>query len=291
MSDQNPNFADMNEQAQLNYARIAAAIEYISINFQKQPDLDEIARHVHVSPAHFQKLFIDWAGVSPKKFLQFISLDYAKHLLRNHQSANLFDVTYQTGLSSTSRLHDLFVKIEGMTPAEYKYGGKDLSIQYANYDSPFGKLLVANTAKGICYLSFLEANDNGMNALTNQFPNAHFIHNQNEVNAAALKVFEVGREQNEQIKLHIKGTPFQMKIWEALLRIPLGQVSTYGEIAHSVGQSGASRAVGTAIGSNPVAFLIPCHRVIRSTGAIGGYMWGTTRKLAIRGWESASMHE
>ncbi|MDF2455399.1 MAG: ada [Cytophagaceae bacterium] len=212
----------MNKQEEINYSRIAEAIDYIRVHFKEQPSLDEIAAHLHLSPFHFQRLFSDWAGVSPKQFLQFISVGYAKQLLREKQ-ITLFDAAEATGLSGTGRLHDLFVKIEGMTPGEYKNGGEQLAIQYSFQESPFGKLLIASTNKGIC------------------------------------------------------------------LTIPLGALTTYGSIAEHIQNPSASRAVGTAIGSNPVAFLIPCHRVIQGSGVIGGYMWGPTRKTAIIGWEAAQM--
>lgn len=276
----------MNEQQQLNYNRIAEAIAYIKNNFKKQPNLDEVAEQVHLSPFHFQRLFSEWAGTTPKKFLQYISIEHAKTLLTDKQ-ATLFDTAFETGLSGTGRLHDLFVNIEGMTPAEYKNGGNNLSINYSFAESPFGNLIVASTAKGICHMAF---NDDDTKALTNlkqKFPNATFQKKIDLIQQNALFVFQNDWSKLPEIKLHLKGTEFQLKVWETLLKIPMGQLSTYGNIAEQIGNANASRAVGTAIGNNPVAFLIPCHRVIQSSGNIGGYMWGETRKTAIIGWESA----
>ncbi|MEJ7611195.1 MAG: methylated-DNA--[protein]-cysteine S-methyltransferase [Ferruginibacter sp.] len=276
----------MNPQGNLNYDRIAAAIRYIGANFKTQPNLDEVAAHVHLSPFHFQKMFTDWAGVSPKKFLQYISIGYAKNLLKEKQ-ANLFDTAYETGLSGTGRLHDLFVKIEGMTPGEYKNGGETLQINYSFAETPFGNIAVASTKKGICYMAFAEDEKNALDDLRLHFPNAGFKQMTDLIQQNALYIFTHSPAKPEEIRLHLKGTDFQLKVWETLLKIPSGKLSTYGRIAESIDSPGASRAVGTAIGSNPVAFLIPCHRVIRSTGMSGGYMWGAERKSAIIGWEGA----
>jgi len=276
----------MTTQHTIQYNRIAEAIEYIKNNFKMQPNLDEVAQQVHLSPAHFQRLFTEWAGTSPKKFLQYISVEHAKKILKQER-ATLFETAFETGLSSTSRLHDLFVNIEGMTPAEYKNGGKNLSVNYSFAQSPFGSLIVASTPKGICYMAFEEEEEKALSDLKSKFPNAGFQQTRDMIQQNALLIFENDRSRLPEIKLHLKGTGFQLKVWEALLKIPMGQLTTYGSIAQNTGNANASRAVGTAIGSNPVAFLIPCHRVIQSTGAFGGYMWGTTRKTAIIGWEGA----
>lgn len=273
-------------QAQTDFNRIATAIEFLKNNFSKQPALEEVAQHVHMSPFHFQKMFTEWAGVSPKKFLQYISVEYAKGILKNNQ-AKLSDAAYETGLSGTGRLHDLFINIEGMTPGEYKNGGESLSINYSFAESPFGNLLIASTAKGICYMAFHDYEKSGFQGLQNQFPNAHFKQMTDIMQQNALYIFTHERLKLSEIKLHLKGTDFQLKVWETLLKIPEGGLSTYGSIAESIKSPGASRAVGTAIGRNPVAFLIPCHRVIQSSGLVGGYMWGPTKKQAILGWEAA----
>ena len=276
----------MNEQEEINYNRIAKAIEFIKLNFKRQPHLDEVAESVNMSPFHFQRLFSEWAGTSPKKFLQYLSIEHAKKLLKGNQTT-LFDAAYETGLSGTSRLHDLFVNIEGMTPAEYKNGGKNLLINYSFSESPFGKILVASTQKGVCFMAFYEDRSAALAVLQKQFPNASFIIKSDLFQQSALSIFKSDWHALPNIKLHLKGTAFQLKVWETLLKIPMGELSTYGTIAKKIESPSASRAVGTAIGSNPVAFLIPCHRVIQSTGNLGGYMWGNTRKSAIIGWESA----
>lgn len=279
----------MSRQEQIDYQRIAKAIEYIQNNFKLQPNLDEVAEKVNLSPAHFQKIFTDWAGTSPKKFLQFISLEHAKNLLKE-EKASLFDAALETGLSSTSRLHDLFVNIEGMSPAEYKNGGKNLRINYSFSESPFGRIISASTEKGICYMAFEENKENALRDLHHRFPNASFFEKYDEFQKNALSIFNKDWSKLNTIKLHLKGTDFQLKVWESLLKIPLGKLSTYGSLASEIGSPKASRAVGTAIGSNPVAFLIPCHRVIQSSGKIGGYMWGSDRKQLIIGWESAKIY-
>lgn len=279
----------MNTQENINYNRIAEAIDYIKANFKDQPNLDEVAEKVHLSPFHFQRLFSDWAGTSPKKFLQYTSLEHAKKLLKENQ-ATISETAYETGLSGTSRLHDLFVNIEGMTPAEYKNGGKNLEINFSFAESPFGNIIVASTNKGVCFMAFAEDEAGGFASLKDKFPNATFSRKLDLAQQNALFIFQNDWSKLSEIKLHLKGTDFQLKVWETLLKIPMGHLSTYGSIAHQIDKPNASRAVGTAIGSNPVAFLIPCHRVIQSSGVFGGYMWGNTRKTAIIGWEGAQVN-
>lgn len=279
----------MKTQKDINYYRIAEAIAYIRQNFRQQPNLDDVAAKVNLSPFHFQRLFRDWAGTTPKKFLQYISLEYAKSLLKGQQ-ATLFDAAYETGLSGTGRLHDLFVNIEGMTPAEYKNGGRNLTINYDFAESPFGGLIVASTTKGICYMAFDDDGQQALNRLILKFPNATFHNEPDQLQQNALSIFQSDWKRLPEIKLHLRGTEFQLKVWEALLKIPMGKLSTYGTIASDISSPTAFRAVGTAIGSNPIAFLIPCHRVIQSTGGLGGYMWGITRKTAMLGWEGAKVN-
>jgi len=279
----------MKTQEAINYKRIAEAINFIRSKHTQQPTLEEIAESVHLSPFHFQRLFTDWAGVSPKKFLQYISVQHAKRLLGNKQ-ASLFDAAYETGLSGTGRLHDLFVNIEGMTPGEYKNKGGNLTINYSYSESMFGNILIATTLKGICQISFADDKEKSFLELKQRFPNAVFNDKTDQIQESALKIFSQDWSSISQLKLHLKGTEFQLKVWEALLKIPTGNLVTYGQIAKNIEKPSASRAVGTAIGSNPIAFLIPCHRVIQSSGIFGGYMWGTTRKTAIIGWESALMN-
>jgi len=276
----------MTTQEQVDYSRIAEAIDYIREHFRRQPSLEEVAEKIHLSPYHFQRMFSDWAGVSPKKFLQFISVQHAKELLANKHNT-LSDVAYETGLSGTSRLHDLFIKIEGMTPGEFKNGGENLSINYSYAESPFGNIIVASTPKGICHMAFAENEQDALQQLKAQFPNARHQQMVDLIQQNALYIFTQDWKQLSEIKLHLKGTEFQVKVWEALLKIPMGQLATYGEIARQLNAPKASRAVGSAVGDNPVAFLIPCHRVIQSGGAIGQYHWGATRKAAIIGWEAA----
>lgn len=271
------NLKLMNKQEHINYSRIAEAIEYIQQNFTEQPNLQEIAEKVHLSPFHFQRIFSDWAGVSPKKFLQYISIQHAKLILNNSQST-LLETAYKTGLSGTGRLHDLFVNIEGMTPGEYKNKGKKLTINYSLEKSLFGGILVASTHKGICYMGFMDDRELAFSELENQFPKANFIQQTDEIQQNALQIYTQDWSKINKIKLHLKGTDFQLKVWEALLKIPMGNLTTYGNIAKIIQKPKASRAVGNAIGNNPIAFLMPCHRVIQSTGVVGGYKWGTTRK-------------
>ena len=276
-------------QKQTNYNRIADAIEYLTTHYQSQPDLEEVAGHVALSPFHFQRLFTQWAGVSPKKFLQYLTVAHARQMLKN--SATLFDTALETGLSGTGRLHDQFIHIEGMTPGEYKNGGENLCIHYSFAPSVFGPLLVASTPKGICHLGFAANETWALQELQAQFPNASYRQTRDSLQQNALRFFSRDWTRMPQVNLHLKGTEFQIKVWEALLKIPLGGLTTYGSIARQIQLPQASRAVGTAIGENPVAFLIPCHRVIQSTGLFGGYHWGTVRKKALIGWEAAQLNQ
>ncbi|MFZ1890608.1 MAG: methylated-DNA--[protein]-cysteine S-methyltransferase [Formosimonas sp.] len=268
-----------------DYDRIAEAIDFIQTRFQSQPSLDDVAAHVHLSPYHFQRLFSDWVGTSPKKFLQYISINYAKNLLKDN--ASLQDAALDTGLSGASRLHDLFVQIEGMTPGEFKNGGEQLHIRHSIAQTPFGDVLVASTDKGICHMAFCDDTAEAIDKLMGHFPNAHYQQSSDEMQRNALLIFKQNGHELKQVKLHLKGTEFQLKVWEALLKIPAGQLISYGQLAQRIDKPKAARAVGTANGDNPVAFLIPCHRVIQSSGALGGYHWGLSRKAAMIGWEAA----
>jgi len=276
----------METQELINYERVAAAIHFIRNNFRDQPNLEKVAASVHLSPYHFQRLFTDWAGVSPKTFLQFISIEYAKQLLKE-EKVSVLDAAFETGLSGSGRLHDLFISIEGMTPGEYKNGGESLIINYSYAQSPFGNLLVASTTKGICFLAFADDKKKAMEDLQKLFPQAQFNPILDLIQQQALNIFQDDWNKIRQIKLHLKGTPFQLKVWESLLKIPTGKLSSYGRIATGLKNPGAFRAVGSAVANNPVAFLIPCHRVIQSAGNLGEYHWGTDRKAAIIGWEAA----
>lgn len=278
----------MTEAEHINYERIAAAIDYMKSHFKDQPSLEIISGVVGLSPSHFQRLFTQWAGVSPKKFIQYLGIEYAKKLLKEEQSS-LLNAAYETGLSGTSRLYDLFVNIEGMTPGEYKNGGENLAINYCFAESPFGKIIVASTNKGICHMFFDENEQRAFADLQSRFPNANYHQVVDQFQQSALCIFQKDWRQLDQIKLHLGGTEFQLKVWETLLKIPMGRLSTYGDIANNIDRPKAARAVGTAIGKNPVAFLIPCHRVIQASGHLGGYMWGETRKSAIIGWEASKV--
>jgi AraC family transcriptional regulator of adaptative response/methylated-DNA-[protein]-cysteine methyltransferase len=276
----------METQQTIDYNRIAEAIEFLKSNFKSQPSLEQAAEHVHLSQFHFQRLFQNWAGVTPKQFLQYLSVEHARYILRNTQ-ATLSEAAEETGLSGTGRLHDLFVKMEGMTPGEFKNGGASLRINYSFAETPFGDILIASTQKGICYMAFVtESQTNELQTLQNQFPSAHYTQLVDGIQQNGLFIFNQDWSKLSQIKLHLKGTPFQLRVWETLLRVPVGGLTSYALLAQQAGYAGASRAVGTAVGSNPVAFLIPCHRVIKSTGETGQYHWGTIRKSAIIGWES-----
>ncbi|HOY05862.1 MAG TPA: methylated-DNA--[protein]-cysteine S-methyltransferase [Saprospiraceae bacterium] len=280
----------MKAQEHIDFQRIAEAIDFMRQHFTRQPELAEVAEQVHLSPYHFQRMFTEWAGTSPKKFLQYVSIQHAKKMLKEEQ-ATLFDASMETGLSGTGRLHDLFVNIEGMTPGEYKNGGAHLSINYSFAESPFGNILVASTSKGICYMAFADDGAKALEDLQQHFPNAQYRQMLDLAQQNALYIFTHDWSKLHEIKLHLKGTDFQLKVWETLLKIPMGKLTTYGNIAQKIDRPKASRAVGTAIGDNPVAFLIPCHRVIQSTGLLGGYHWGTARKTAMIGWEATRLFE
>lgn len=269
----------------IDYERIANAITYIKENAAEQPSLDEVAAAIHLSPYHFHRLFKKWAGVTPKAFLQYISLNHAKLLLQDNQTIE--EASFHSGFSSSSRLHDLFVNIEGMTPGEYKNGGEQLEIIYDVTESPFGRLLIASTYRGICNLLFVEDVEQGRQQLNEPWPNAAIRGGTNKHIEQIKGIFSGNAINLKQIKLHIKGSAFQLKVWEALLKIPAGQLAAYSDVARQIDNPKASRAVGSAIASNPVAWLIPCHRIIKSTGDIGEYHWGSKRKTAMVGWEVA----
>ncbi|MHC5310282.1 methylated-DNA--[protein]-cysteine S-methyltransferase [Myroides sp. LJL116] len=280
----------MKTQDAIDYQRIAKAIDYIIENFQDQPSTEQIAQSIHLSASHFKRIFTKWAGTTPKRFLQYISIQYAKSVLKQKQ-ATLLSTSIEAGFSSTSRLHDLFISIEGMTPLEYKNGGKNLCINYSFASSLFGNLLIASTQKGICYMAFVQDEIGALQQLKAEFPNAILQQKTDQLQQNALGIFHKDWRELPQIKLHLKATDFQLKVWESLLTIPLGSLCTYGSIAQKIGNAKACRAVGSAIGSNPVAFLIPCHRVIQSSGNFGGYKWQPNRKTALIGWEAAQVNE
>ncbi|WP_126246716.1 bifunctional transcriptional activator/DNA repair enzyme AdaA [Chitinophaga rhizosphaerae] len=278
----------METQQQIDFNRIASAIAFLRQHFKDQPDLEAAAGHVHLSPFHFQRMFQDWAGVSPKQFLQYLSLGHAKGRLV--QGDTLSDAAFETGLSGTSRLHDLFVKIEGMTPGEFRNGGAGLQINYSFAESPFGSLIVASTEKGVCHMAFADAGEaEALRDLQEKFPQAAYRQFVDVNQQNALFIFGQDWKKLPEIKLHLKGSPFQIRVWETLLNVPMGGLVTYSGLAEQAGHTGASRAVGTAVAANPVAFLIPCHRVIRASGDVGQYHWGSNRKSAMIGWEAAKV--
>lgn len=272
-----------------NYNRIEKAIRHLAGNYSRQPSLEEAASVVNLSESHFQRIFTEWAGVSPKTFIRYISLQKAKSSL--HRNATLFDAAIDAGLSGTGRLHDLFVKIEGMTPGEYKNGGLSLTIRYSVHESPFGGVMVASTERGICKISFLGDGREPEDILRKEFPNAGIQKQSASEHSEALHLFKRDVSELKNVQLHVKGTPFQINVWEALMKIPEGSVRNYSEVAEQIGKPNASRAVGSAIAKNPIAYLIPCHRVIKSTGEFGNYRWGAGRKTAMIGWEAAKTYK
>ena len=273
-----------------DYKRIEKAIIFLEKNAHRQPDLKEVARSVDLSEYHFQRLFRRWAGISPKRFLQVLTVERVKGLMR--ESGSLLDVTYQAGLSSAGRLHDLFVNLEAVSPGEFRKKGEDLTIRYGFHPSPFGECLIALTDRGITNLAFAgkDSRSSLINDLTRQLPFAHIIEDAVATRPFVRRIFDPSGPRSG-INLFLQGTNFQVKIWKALLRIPRGFVMSYEDIADRIDKPKAVRAVASAVARNPVAFLIPCHRVIRKTGAVGDYHWGTARKKAILAWEAGKGEE
>lgn len=269
-----------------DYQRIAEAIELINAHADQQPSLEQIAAQLNLSPFHFQRLFSQWAGVTPKKYLQILTVERAKHLLAEAQP--LLAVADKVGLSGTSRLHDHFVQLEAVTPGEFKSGGSGLTIDYGVYNSPFGDIFIAATARGICKLSFIDQDKIELHIadLQRRWPKATLLNRDSERLLVVESLF-TNQQPERPLSLHVSGTNFQINVWRALLQIPEGGLTSYSQVAEAVGRPKAARAAGTAIGSNPVAFFIPCHRVLQQSGNIGGYLWGTTRKHAMHAWESA----
>lgn len=267
-----------------DYEVVESAIRYLEQNFRAQPELSAVARHAGFSEAHFQRLFRRWAGISPKRFLQFLTAEHARELLRDSRS--VLDVSYELGLSGGGRLHDLMLSVVAATPGEVKTGGLGLRISYGFHDSPFGECLVALTERGLCNLAFVydDNHDVLLRELHHRWPNAEIVNDEASTRNTARAIFG---DAGGQLNLFLKGTNFQIRVWEALLRVPAGRAVTYEDIAHSIGQPSAVRAVGAAIGQNPIAFLIPCHRVLRKSGVFGEYHWGSARKKALLVWESA----
>lgn len=271
----------------INYHRIEKAIQYLEENFQRQPELDEVAENVHISPFHFQRLFTEWAGISPKRFLQFLTVDFLKTKLE--QTKNIVEAADAAGLSSQSRVYDLFTTLEAVTPQEYKQKGSGIRIEYGVHDTPFGSCLLGVTERGICWLSFIQTDEDPkieLEKMKEHWFNSIFHQDQSLTKEFVTNIFS-HESTKTQKKLHVfvKGTNFQIKVWEALLRIPMGDVTTYKGIAQQIHNPKAMQAVGSAVGSNHIAYLIPCHRVIRKDGILGQYRWSATRKKSIIGWE------
>lgn len=268
------------------YERIAKAIAFMRQNQVNQPDLKTIAQQVHLSEYHFQRLFTKWAGISPKRFLQYLTVEYAKSKITETKS--LLDLSVDAGLSSLGRLHDLFVKLEAMSPGEFKAEGAKLQIGYGVHETPFGHCLIATTARGICNLHFLNVIDKETTEhyLRQQWAKAEIIHDQQATQEISDRIFRPFAANRSPLILHVKGTNFQIQVWRALLKVPLGGIITYQSLAQSIGRPTAARAIGNALANNPVGYLIPCHRVIRASGEMGNYRWGLERKAVLLGWEA-----
>jgi AraC family transcriptional regulator of adaptative response/methylated-DNA-[protein]-cysteine methyltransferase len=272
-----------------DYERIASVIRYLDRHHTSQPDLNALAQSVGLSPFHFHRLFSTWAGITPKDFLQCLTLEHARSLLR--KGDNVLDAALTAGLSGPGRLHDLCVTLEAASPGEMKSRGAGLTIEYGFAMTPFGEALIAETARGICHLSFLNGNgcDGARRLLVEQWPAAKLQCNDNRAAELAVHIFV--RPQSDtrpRLRAFVRGTPFQLRVWRALLRVPSGALTSYGRLSAAINQPTAARAVGSAVGANPIAFLIPCHRVIRETGVLGNYRWDPARKRAILAWELAA---
>jgi len=276
-------------QSSEDYLRIEQAILYLENHYKDQPELGEVAANMGLSEYHFQRLFTRWAGVSPKRFLQFLTKEGAKDLL--NRSENLLDTTHQVGLSSLGRLHDLFVTAEAVTPGEYKSRGAGVTIRYGIHPTPFGKCLIATTERGICHLGFVQTSEgDAIDNLVADWQQARMIEDHRSTVPLIEPIFDLRyNHRGKSLNVHLRGTNFQLKVWEALLQIPAGEVTTYTGLAARIGNPGATRAVGTAVGHNPIAVLIPCHRVIRKVGDFGNYRYGALRKKALLAREFASV--
>jgi len=267
-----------------DYQRVEQAIRYIEAHAQSQPELNEVAAQVGLSEYHFQRLFTRWAGISPKRFLQFLTKENAKQLLSRH---NVLDATYASGLSSPGRLHDLFVECEAVTPGEYRSGGRGMAIVYGFHPTPFGGCLLAMTGRGICSLAFTDGDRSAALAgLRHDWANATLTEDPAGTAAVVEQIFSP--RPGTHLTLHLRGTNFQIKVWEALLRLPAGEATSYEALAGQVRSERAARAVGNAVAHNPVAYLIPCHRVLQKAGGFGNYRYGPARKKAILMWENAA---
>jgi AraC family transcriptional regulator of adaptative response/methylated-DNA-[protein]-cysteine methyltransferase len=269
-----------------DYQRIESAITYLVERASNQPTLKEVADYVHLSPYHFQRLFCRWAGTTPKRFLQALTLERSKSLLE--ETSSLLEVTHEVGLSSCSRLHDHFVQLEAVTPGEYKNRGKGVVVQYGIHSTPFGRMLLAVTQRGVCRAVFMDftTEETELEAIYKLWPLCSIQHSPEATRYLLERMFSKKTKQAVgPLSLHVAGTNFQIAVWRALLKIPQGVVVSYSQVAQLLGSPRASRAVGKAIGTNTIAFLIPCHRVIQQSGALGDYRWGRVKKLMIQTWE------
>lgn len=279
----------LSQQAE-NYQRIESAIHYLEEHFQDQPNLDEIAASVHLSKYHFQRLFKEWAGITPAQFLGYLTIEYAKTQLE--RSRSVLEASLEAGLSSPSRLHDLFITFEAMTPGEYKQGGAGITITYGFHPTPFGTALFATTDRGVCALRFAAENNRGdlLQELQMEWPQAQFVENPAVTGTIVERLFgDTPEGAKKKVHLLLRGTNFQVQVWQALLKIPPGDMVTYSDVAELIGKPAAVRAAASAIAKNPVGYLIPCHRVINKAGKAHNYRWGGVRKKAILGWEAAQM--
>lgn len=277
-------------EAARDYALVRKAIGYLTDEWSSHPSLDDVAAHLGISPIHCQKLFKRWCGLSPKEFVQAIAVDRARELLVN--SASVLEAAHEVGLSGGSRLHDLFVTHEAMTPGDYKRRGEGLTIRYGFHPCPFGEALVMATERGVCGLAFIDEDKNqtrveALADMTERWPRATYVEDMAGTAPHVARIFEPGNWRSENpVRLVMIGTDFEVRVWQALLRIPMGRAVSYADIARHLGQPTASRAVGTAVGRNPISFVVPCHRVMRGDGQLAGYHWGLTRKRALIGWET-----
>jgi AraC family transcriptional regulator of adaptative response/methylated-DNA-[protein]-cysteine methyltransferase len=282
------NAVEMDLEDSATYERMAEAIAFMRQHHRSQPDLKTIAQAVHLSEYHFQRVFTQWAGISPKRFLQYLTVEYAKG--RIAETENLLSLTAEAGLSSPGRLHDLFVSLEAMSPGEYKAAGAGLSIRYGLHETPFGQCLIARTDRGICNLQFVEVDARSVTVearLRDQWPAADLVWDPATTAELSDRIFQPRQSPVGPLVLHVKGTNFQIQVWRALLTIPFGGMTTYQGLATAIGRPTAARAIGNAVGRNPIGYLIPCHRVIRGSGELGGYRWGLARKTAMLGWEAS----
>jgi AraC family transcriptional regulator of adaptative response/methylated-DNA-[protein]-cysteine methyltransferase len=278
---------DTIHHTQSDYSYVKRALAFISENWRVQPSLEAIATEVNVSPGHLQRVFTRWAGISPKAFLQALTLDHARAMLRD--SASILDTAYEVGLSGPSRLHDLFITHDGMTPGEYKLQGRGLVIHYGFHPCPFGNALVMVTVQGLCGLAFADEGEetSALADMKSRWPNASYHEDSARTAPFAGRIFNTDLWQPDTpLRVVLIGTDFEIRVWETLLRIPVGKASTYSDIAAHLGKPKAARAVGAAVGKNPISFVVPCHRVLGKSGGLCGYHWGLTRKQAILGWEA-----